>query len=239
MFQALLFDLDGTLLPMDRDTFMKEYFRAVTHKFAHLIRPQKLIQDILYGTTAMVNDSDPKKTNKEVFWHHFLSRVGLPAEVLEPMFDEFYGYDFANLKYCIQPNPYARPLLNFLFEKGFQVVVATNPVFPERAIQERLTWVEIGDLPYTLVTAYENMHFCKPKVEYYEEVIGYLRVTPEACLMVGNDVEEDLIAQKLGIKTFLVEDCLLNPRELSFRTDYQGTFQDLVQFLISVVSNKG
>ncbi len=234
MFQALLFDLDGTLVPMNMETFMKEYFRAVARKFAHLIYPEKLIHNILDGTMAMVNNTDPEKTNKEVFWSHFLPRVSLPAEVLVSMFDEFYACDFAALKDCIQPNPLARPLMNSLFEKGFQIVIATNPVFPERAIQERLNWVEIGDLPYALVTTYENSHFCKPRVEYYEEVISYLGVKPQDCLMIGNDVEEDLIAGTLGIRTFLVDDWLLNARKLPIETDYRGSFGDLVSFLRSL-----
>ncbi|NPV29549.1 MAG: HAD family hydrolase [Firmicutes bacterium] len=234
MFKVLLFDLDGTLLPMNMDIFMKEYFRAVTRKFAHLIPPEKLIQDILYGTMAMINDTNPEKTNKEVFWSHFLPRVSLPEEVLVPMFDEFYAFDFASLKRCIHPNPLARPLLERLFERGFQVVIATNPVFPERAIQERMNWVEIGDLPYALVTTYENSHFCKPRLEYYQEVISCLGVRPQDCLMIGNDVEEDLAARKLGVTTFLVEDWLLNPRGLPIETDYRGSFQDLAAFLSSL-----
>ncbi|MDH7578095.1 MAG: HAD family hydrolase [Bacillota bacterium] len=231
MFKALLFDLDGTLVPMNMDHFMREYFRAVTHKFANLVQPEKLVREILNGTMAMINNTDPEKTNKEVFWSHFLSRVNLPEEVLVPMFDEFYVSEFADLKCCAHPNPLARPLMDLLFEKGFQVAIATNPVFPERAIRERMSWVEIGDLPYALVTTYENSHFCKPRVEYYEEVIGHLGVKPQECLMIGNDVEEDLVARKLGVRTFLVEDWLLNPRDLPIETDYRGSFRDLASFL--------
>lgn len=231
MFRAVLFDLDGTLLPIDMDVFMKEYFRTVSAKFIHLISPETLVNAILSGIKAMVEDSDPEKTNKEVFWSCFLSHIGLPYEIVAPVFEEFYAKDFANLKSCSSANPYARPLLNLLFENGCQVVIATNPIFPESAIVERLRWTCIDGLPYSLVTTYENMHFCKPKFKYYEEIIRYLGVDPGECLMVGNDVREDLVARKLGIKTFLVEDWLLNSNELPIETDYRGSFQDLVSFL--------
>jgi FMN phosphatase YigB (HAD superfamily) len=231
VYKAILFDLDGTLLPMDMDTFLKDYFHAVTRKFAHLLQPEKLISDILQGTAAMVRNCDRGRTNREVFWADFAARVAIPAAVLEPMFTEFYDRDFPSLRQATQPNPLARPLIESLIRRGFQVAIATNPIFPERAIRERLCWLEIDDLPYALVTTYDNMHFCKPNPGYYREVLELLGAPPEECLMVGNDVEEDLAAGSLGIETWLVEDWLLNPKNLPIRADHRGSFADLAAYL--------
>ena len=151
--------------------------------------------------------------------------------VLEPMFDEFYEREFASLKQVTGANPLARPLIESLFRKGLRVAIATNPIFPERAIRERLRWLEIDDLPFDLVTTYETMHFCKPNPDYYREVLELLEVVPGDCLMIGNDVEDDLAAGNLGIKTFLVEDCLLNPKNLPIMADYRGSFADLAAYL--------
>jgi len=236
LFTTFLFDLDGTLLPMDMEHFMNAYFQAVGCKFAHLIEPKKLIKEIFDGTMVMINNLNPQQTNQEVFWSYFTPRIGIPPEVLVPLFDEFYNNDFTNIKRVTRPNPLARRVLDQLMKKGYRVAIATNPVFPENAIRERLNWVEIGDLPYALVTTYENMHFCKPKIEYYEEVLCSLDARPVECLMIGNDVEEDLVARKLGIKTFLVEDWLLNTKNLPIETDYRGSFKDLAEFLKQVVN---
>jgi FMN phosphatase YigB (HAD superfamily) len=230
VYKALLFDLDGTLLPMDIDAFTKAYFHGVTRKFAHL-RPDKLIGDILHGTASMVKSCDRNSTNREVFWADFAARVGSSAGALEPMFDEFYDREFASLKQATGANPPVRPLMENLFRKGFRVAIATNPIFPERAIRERLRWLEIDDLPYDLVTTYETMHFCKPNPDYYTEVLELLEVAPGECLMIGNDVEEDLSAGNLGIRTFLVDDCLLNPKNLPIQADYRGSFADLAAYL--------
>jgi len=231
VYKTLLFELDGTLLPMDLDAFLKAYFHGIARKFAHLLPPDKLISDILHGTTSMVMNCDRNCTNREAFWTDFAARAGSPAGVLEPMFDEFYERDFPSLKQVTGANPLARPLMESLFRKGFRVAITTNPIFPERAIRERLRWLEIDDLPFDLVTTYELMHFCKPNPDYYREVLELLAAAPGDCLMVGNDVEEDLAAGSLGIKTFLVEDCLLNPKNLPIRADYRGSFTDLVAYL--------
>jgi FMN phosphatase YigB (HAD superfamily) len=230
VYKALLFDLDGTLLPMDMDVFTKAYFLGVTRKFAHL-RPDKLIDDILHGTARMIKNCDRNFTNREVFWADFSARLGSPTGVIEPLFTAFYDREFASLRQVTLANPLARPLMENLFRQGFRVAIATNPIFPERAIRERLRWLEIDDLPYDLVTGYETMHFCKPNPDYYTEVLELLEVSPGDCLMIGNDVEEDLVAGKLGIRTFLVEDCLLNPKNLPIKTDYRGSFADLTAYL--------
>lgn len=236
MFTTFLFDLDGTLVPMEMEQFVNAYFQAVSSKFAHIIEPKKMIKEIFEATMMMINNLDPRQTNKDVFWSYFVPRIGIPSEVLVPLFDEFYSNDFPNIKRVAKPNPLARPMLERLINRGYRVVVATNPIFPENAIRERMNWVEIGDLPYEMITTYENMHFCKPKIEYYEEILNCLKARPEECLMVGNDVEEDLVCRRLGMKTFLVEDWLLNTKNLPVETDYRGSFKDLTEFLQDAVN---
>lgn len=231
MFDVILFDLDGTLVPMDMEAFTKAYFESVCARFARMVPPDNLMREILRGTMMMVNDLDPARTNCEVFWAYFSQRIGMDAGVLIPLFEDYYSRDFPHLKSMTRPNPRARPVMEALIAKGFRVGIATNPVFPTRAVEERLRWVDVADMPFCLVTTYENMHFCKPRIEYYKEVADILGVLPERCLMVGNDVEEDLAARKIGMKTFLVEDCLLNTGNLPVQTDYRGSFQDMEVFV--------
>ena len=49
--------------------------------------------------------------------------------------------------------------------------------------------------------------------------------------MVGNDVEEDLVIRKLGVKTFLVTDTMENRKGMDFETDYEGTLEELLEFV--------
>jgi len=75
------------------------------------------------------------------------------------------------------------------------------------------------------------MHFCKPNLEYFEEVLSFIDRKPEECLMVGNDVEEDLAAGALGMKTYLVEDFILDRGRAQNRPDFRSDFKALVDFM--------
>jgi FMN phosphatase YigB (HAD superfamily) len=230
-----MFDLDGTLIHFEFEGFMRAYLAAVGARVAPVMDPRRFVSQLLKSTEAMMANLDPNRTNQEVFMEDFFSKMDLPQDVLMPVIDSFYREDFPNLAGTlgIRPLPAARPVLEDLFRRGYEVVIATNPVFPRVATEERLRWGGIGDLPFRLVTVYEDCHFCKPNPEYYEEVLSMIGRKPEECIMVGNDVDEDLAAGELGIKTYLVEDCLMGSGALGFKPDYRGKFNDLVGFFIS------
>ncbi len=233
MIRAILFDLDGTLVHYDFDTFVKEYLVALGAKLANVVEPGRLVRQVMKSTDAMVRNLDPRKTNREVFAEDFFPAIGIPEDVLMPVFDDFYRSDFPQIKdrLGIRAHPAARRMIERLISRGLEVVIATNPVFPLIAIEERMRWGGLEGLPYRLVTSYETMHFCKPNREYYEEVLSLIGRKPEECFMVGNDVEEDLVAGTLGMKTYLVEDFLLDRGRAKNHPDFRGTFEELVDFM--------
>ena len=55
MLDAILFDLDGTLLPMDNDVFTKGYLSLLSRAIApHGYEPREMISAMWYGVEAMV-----------------------------------------------------------------------------------------------------------------------------------------------------------------------------------------
>jgi hypothetical protein len=63
----------------------------------------------------------------------------------------------------------------------------------------------VSGLPYRLITSYENMRTCKPMPGYYLEIASVLDCPPEDCLMVGNDLDQDITpAQRAGMATYWV-----------------------------------
>ena len=206
----ILFDLDGTLLPMDNDAFTRGYFRLLAAKLApHGYEPKQLVDGIWAGTAAMVRN-DGSRTNEKAFWDRFSSIFG--EAVLEdlPLFEEFYETDFQAAKAFCGFNPDAAATVQAVKELGLRAVLATNPIFPAVATRSRIRWAGLTPEDFELYTTYENIGLCKPNPDYYREIMKRLGVRPEECLMVGNDATEDMVAAETGMRVFLLTDCLLN-----------------------------
>ena len=228
---TILFDLDGTLLPMDNDEFTKGYFKLLVKKLApYGYEPQKLIDGIWSGTAAMVKN-DGTKTNEQAFWEKFSEMFGEKALADKPLFDEFYENDFQNAKAICGYNPKAAVAVHTIKEMGFRIALATNPIFPSAATESRISWAGLEPQDFELYTTYENIGYCKPNPEYYREIARRLGVSPEQCLMVGNDVTEDMeAAQTAGMSVFLLTDCLINKERKDISSYPRGSFEQLLDY---------
>ncbi|HOT93544.1 MAG TPA: HAD family hydrolase [Anaerolineae bacterium] len=232
-FKAILFDLDGTLLEHDmRNEFIPHYFALLTKHLAAWVPAEKLVASIMRGSEAVMNN-DGSRTNEEVFAEVFYPLVGYPREELEPRFMDFYMHVFPMLRTYTAPKPEARPAVQIAFDKGFDVVIATNPHFPAVATQHRLEWAGVADFPYRKVTTYENSHFAKPCLGYYQEILDELGCAPEEALMIGDEAM-DMVAARLGCATFLVYSAATKLEEIAPPPIWQGTLADVVALLRSV-----
>jgi hypothetical protein len=69
-----------------------------------------------------------------------------------------------------------------------------------------LRWAGFDPERFELVSTFEHFHFTKTHPAYYAEVLGRLGWPEGPVLMVGNDVERDLMpAHRLGLKTFFID----------------------------------
>ncbi len=229
--KAILFDLDGTLLPMDQDIFLKAYFSGIS---AHLAPrgyvPEELIAAIWRGTAAMIKNNGTK-SNEAVFWDVFSSIYGERARADEPYFEEFYREKFPKIQSSCGYNSKSRELLDNLHALGLKTALATNPIFPAIATRERIRWAGITESDFELITTYENIGVCKPSPDYFKEVAERIGVAPEECLMVGNDVGDDMPAEKLGMRVFLLTDCLINKDGEDIEKYPHGDFDALFKYI--------
>jgi FMN phosphatase YigB (HAD superfamily) len=226
---TVLFDLDGTLLPMEQEAFVEMYFGLLAKKLAPKgYEPKKLIAGIWSGTQAMIGN-DGSKTNEEAFWQDFCKGFGEEARQDMPFFDEFYRKEFLQIQQICGFRPEAAQVIHRLQEKSFTIALATNPIFPAVATENRIRWAGLEPSDFALYTTYENSRFCKPNLAYYEDILAQLRVSPEECLMVGNDVAEDMVAQKLGMEVFLLTDCLSNKPGADIAQFAHGGFPELLE----------
>jgi FMN phosphatase YigB (HAD superfamily) len=226
-----LFDLDGTLLPMDMDEFLGAYTRKISAFFSRMVDPHQFGRELMAATYAMIGDPRPDVDNMQKFMDAFCPKIGHSANELNPLLDRFYRDEFPQLVSSTHPSPRAREAVQAAINSGFTVVLATSPVFPEVAIKERMRWAGIEDLPWEYITTLETMCSAKPRLSYYQDLVGKLGTEPRQCLMIGNDVEEDLAAGELGMKTYFVGDWPLNRRQLPVKANAQGSLADLVDYL--------
>jgi HAD superfamily hydrolase (TIGR01549 family) len=227
MAKALLFDLDGTLLPMNTEKFVQDYIKVLAPSVARYIDPETFVKALWKSTHAMVANIDSKKTNEEVFEEAFLSITKTDKETVWPLFDDFYEKTFPTLSHLSQPTPLAKKVVEEAIQQGYRVAVATNPVFPRAAIEHRITWAGIDHIPFEVVTVYEECNFTKPHVQYYQMICDRLRLPPEECIMIGNDRQEDMSASRIGIKTFLVDGNVIDRGEPAYTIDDRGTLEEL------------
>ena len=232
---TILFDLDGTLLPMpDQEAFLKAYMKGLAAKVAPLgYEPKKLIDTVLMGTGRVIRN-DGSLRNETVFWQAFCGVFGEKAMEHLPVFEEFYRNEFQQVSATCGCDARAAKLIAALKEKGYRLVLATNPLFPAVATHSRIRWAGLNVEDFELVTTYENSSFCKPNIQYYEEIVKKLGLEPAQCLMVGNDVGEDMVAGKLGMKTFLLTDCLLNRVGEDIEKYPHGSFEALKSYIQSL-----
>ncbi len=229
--KAVLFDLDGTLLPMDQDIFVKAYFGGISKRLmSRGYEPKDLINSIWKGTEAMIKNSG-EKTNEETFWEFFKGIYGEKALLDEPYFDEFYRTDFDKVKEVCGCDPKAKETVEKLKAQGVRVALATNPIFPTVATKCRIRWAGLEPQDFEYISTYENSKFSKPNPKYYKAIAEQLGVLPQECIMVGNDVGDDMVAEKVGMKVFLLTDNLINKSDTDISEWQHGGFDELQKFL--------
>ena len=234
--QAVLFDLDGTLLPMDQDAFTKRYFELLARKLAPLgYEPRKLMDSLWLGVKAMVKN-DGSCTNEQAFWNCFAALLGENVRKDLPAFDAFYRNEFAGARDACGMNPRAGETVSALRALGLRTALATNPLFPAVATEARIGWAGLKREDFEIVTTYENSTHCKPNPDYYRDILAQMHLSPEVCLMVGNDVDEDILAAaSVGMQVFLLSDCMLNRKNADISAYPQGSFDALMKHVRTLI----
>ena len=231
MLKAILFDLDGTLLPMDMQEFTAGYFGDLADFLGDRVTDRRqFVKAIWAGTKAMMAN-DGSARNEEVFWRTFSAQSGIEESLIRGDCDAFYGGEFRRAVRFTQPNPQAAEAVAEARKKAERVVLATNPLFPMAGQRTRLAWLGLAPEDFDLVTSYETDRFCKPNPAYFTSVCGRIGADPAGCLMIGNDDEEDGYAGRAaGLDVWLVTDCRI-PSERRPWNGPSGSFDELLAML--------
>lgn len=226
---TLVFDLDGTLLPMDFDKFVEVYNYELGKAFSHLEDPKEMVQK-LWASTKHTITSRENKNNFDKFFDDFSNRVEGNVKEYKDLFDRFYDNGFMEARNSTYISGEIVEAIKILKDKGYRLIIATNPMLPMKANHRRIEWAGLNKDDFEYISSLEkNMH-CKPSLEFYREVIKETGINPEKAFMIGNDVQEDLVASELGFKTYLITDCIIH-RGGEYSVDHSGTYKDFLTFV--------
>lgn len=232
MTLTLLLDLDDTLLNTNLQAFVPAYFQALSKDLAPRVPPEKMLRALLAGTQKMNESDDFSRTLSEVFDEVFYPMIDIPRGELDAAIEHFYDTVFPTLQGLTSPVPDAKPFVDWAFSQGYRIAIATDPLLPRKATFHRLRWAGFEPEQFEVVSSYEHFHFSKTHPAYYAEVLGRMGWQEGPVLMVGNDMERDIIpAKRLGLATWLVEsESASSPGP---EADRCGTFANLREWLES------
>ncbi len=233
MISYVFFDMDGTLLNMGESAFEKEYLKRMVLFFEQRFsgKGKDIVKAVAYSAEAMKRN-DGKQNNEAVFWQAFEKASGLKRAAVEPLFLQYYGTDYAHIGDDYVPDTDMQALVHLLQEKGYGLVVATNPLVPQIANRERVRWAGVSDVDWLEITSFEGYSSCKPQVQFYQQICDKLQIAPQQCLMVGNSLVDDLPATELGMAFYLM---LNDDSEEACKayTGQKGNRRDLLEWVQS------
>ncbi len=232
---TVLFDLDGTLIRMDQDEFVRLYFESLISRLTGMGYDPDVMRDALYRAVGATLANDGTRSNEDRFWQVFSATSGVGAGELSEVLGDYYKNEFsAVIAATCGRQERSREVLGRVRDGGRTAVLATNPLFPICATHMRMALGGLDPSDFAYITAYENSSYCKPDPRYFEELLCRLGLTPDECVMVGNDTRDDMSAATLGIPVFFLTDCLINTSGVDLSEHPHGSFDELIAFIDSL-----
>lgn len=231
-YQAVFFDLDGTLLPMEGEVFIKRYFEVLPQFLVAegFDDPRGIVAAVNEGTKAMFKPHE--ELNSEAFWRVFKETCGFSRSEFEPVMERFYASEFySSIGRDVERFEDGLAALKILREKGYPLYLTTLPVFPKQAVEARLAWSGIDSGFFGFITTYDECCAVKPSLDYYRQCMERAGVEdPSQVLMVGNNTSDDLAILELGCDAYLVTDFMINENDYDLNRVKHGTFKDFCTF---------
>ena len=230
--EAILFDLDGTLLRVQMDHFIPRYVERLAAYCAPHVKPRRFTSAMLDAIRQLIiEEGDGQVSNEQRLFALLKKQLGIAETLVLESLAHYAEHHLDELQHLVHPIPLAQQIVNDCHRRAIPMVLATNPVFPRFMIEARMAWAELDLGLFRHLTSYENSRYCKPQAGYFAEIAALINVPPERCLMVGNDSSHDLAAAAVGMQTFLVDTWLVERNEKRWPSHYRGDHLALQRFL--------
>ncbi len=233
MRTTFFFDLDGTLLPLHMDLFLKLYYGGIKKSGIFDTISEEKGSEIFEKAIIAMLGNDGRASNREVFFETVESFSGVGEKTLTPIMNAFYENEFIKARQSTRTSKRVGLVIKELKKKGYRLVLATNPLFPRIATDQRIEWAGLRREDFEYVSYYDNSSFCKPNPEYFKEILNHLSLRADECYIVGNDVRDDMSAVALGFSGFLVLEHIIGDIK-KVPECVQGDYSDLLEFAASL-----
>lgn len=202
MIQAVLFDLDETLLDLNGDLFLEAYIDALA-QFMIPLMPPDTFRQALWSAAAALGPSHPEVSNSEILCNGIGAQTGHSSKAVADRLNAFVRTDLSVILPEGAPTNGSRDAVEAAQAAHLKVVVATNPIYPQEVIHERLRRARLDDIAWDGIATWD-FHSTKPYPDYYAEWAQILQLAADECLMVGDDYFNDMPARNVGMATFYV-----------------------------------
>jgi len=217
-YKNIIFDYDGTLVMGSTDEFFKVFFREIVTKYVKwfLADPEPFKNAFSKAVDVMAKNSSDE-TNETVFYNAMSLETGIEVAKLKDFFVDFYDNEFKHTHEAYDPIPVMSDVLEYLHARGYNLVLATDPMFPRNAVDFKLSDCGINPRYFSLITTNQNCTRTKISHDFFKQILEKINIRPEETLMVGNHIEKDGDATLVGIDTILLTDYLVNYDNKKFK----------------------
>ncbi|MHA2252714.1 MAG: HAD family hydrolase [Candidatus Kariarchaeaceae archaeon] len=230
--ECILIDFDNTLLKVPDEVFYTHIPQKIMSYFLDIFDQDTFFQAFEPSMKIMLENDHATETNFEAFLDAFSSFSGLPSNEIVNRFRNFYSNDFSSFKQYGEPIPNSMEIIKLINELDIKLILATQPMFLEVGMQERLSWAKLTSSDFLYITHAENSTNAKPNPKYYSHLLDIAETQPDKTLMVGNDYLFDMSAAQVGIKTWLANEFTDNEMYKDrFPINFEGSLTDLISFL--------
>lgn len=231
--EAVLFDLDGTLIEVDMQLFVPAYLRRLADRLEVYADPRRTVRTLHEAVMIMLGGTDGNRSLEDLLRERLRDELQIPWDGYQAGLAAFCREDLRELQPLVRVHPLSRSLVEACLARGWRVVLATNPIFPREVIEARLIWAGLNDLPFRPVTSYETSRNCKPHAGFFADLLAGLGLPPRACLMVGNDTLHDLAAGLYGLQTCLLTTWRIDRPAATCPADWEGSHRELLETLLA------
>ena len=224
----IIWDLDNTLVKCS--PLVSPYFIwLMCETFKKYGSPIKVIQG-LHRAKKIMYSAHESGDNYYKIINNFALGSGLDFSQCLEQFEYSMPRILGSLKPFFKPIGAAKSLVEKL-ESQIIFILATNSLWPEYFAKLRLQWALLDPRRFAFITHAHNMKYCKPQVEYYQEIINKQEIIRDTCLYIGDNYIKDAPATKAGLTTVILSKReglrLIKPAGLSCAALYEGNYKSI------------